>query len=121
MRTETLFGPRGMRLEAMIPESRRERMRGLTGRANLGPHEALLLEGTRSVHTFGMRFPIRVALLDRHRTVRSVRRLLPRRVLLPRPGIRGVLELHEDADARPGDRLTPGASEGNRGLPADPV
>lgn len=96
-------------------------MRGLIGRASLDPHEALMLERTRSIHTFGMRFPIRVALLDRHRTVRLVRRLLPRRVLLPRPGIRDVLELHEDVDARPGDRLTLGASEGNRGLPADPV
>jgi uncharacterized membrane protein (UPF0127 family) len=93
----------------MVPETRRERIRGLIGRASLGPHEALLLERTRSVHTFGMRFPITVALLDRHGTVRRVRHLLPRRVLLPRPGIRDVLELHVSVDAQPGDRLMPGA------------
>jgi uncharacterized membrane protein (UPF0127 family) len=93
----------------MVPEGRRERMRGLIGRASIESSEALLLERTRSVHTFGMRFPITVALLDRHRTVRSVRRLLPRRVLLPRPGVRHVLELHEEVDARPGDRFTPDA------------
>src|SRR5262245_24338748 len=102
-----LFGPRGLRLTAMVPETRRERMRGLIGRAGLDPHQALLLEGARSVHTFRMRFPIKVALLDRHRTVRSVRRLLPRRVLLPRPGVRGVLELEASVDVRGGDRLTP--------------
>jgi uncharacterized membrane protein (UPF0127 family) len=122
VRTDTLFGPRGLWLRAMVPESRRERMRGLIGRASLDPHEALLLERTRSIHTFGMRFPIAVALLDRHGTVRHVRLLLPHRVLLPRPGIRGVLELHEDADARPGDRMTTtGASKQNRGLRRDPV
>jgi uncharacterized membrane protein (UPF0127 family) len=84
-------------------------MRGLIGRATLDPHEALLLEHTRSIHTFGMRFPISVALLDRHRTIRKVRRILPRRILLPRPGIREVLELHDGVDARQGDRLKFGA------------
>ena len=93
----------------MVPEDRRERRRGLIGRTALDPDEGLLLERTRSVHTFGMRFPIRVALLDRHRTVRSVRLLLPRRVLFPRPGVRDVIELHEGVDVRPGDRLMPGA------------
>jgi uncharacterized membrane protein (UPF0127 family) len=109
VRTVTLCGPGGQRLTVMVPETRRERMRGLIGRASLARHEALLLERTRSVHTFGMRFPITVALLDRHGTVRRVRRLLPRRFLLPRPGIRDVLELHVSVDARPGDRLMPGA------------
>jgi uncharacterized protein len=93
----------------MVPEGRRERMRGLIGRTSIDPCEALLLERTRSVHTFGMRVPIKVALLDGRHVVRSVRRLLPRRVLLPRPGVRDVLELHEGVDARPGDRLTAGA------------
>ena len=106
VRTVTLNGPRGLRFRAMVPEGRRERMRGLIGRTDLGPDEALLLERTRSAHTFGVRFPIKVALLDRHRTVRTVRRLLPRRVLLPRPGIREVLELAVNTELRPGDRVT---------------
>ena len=100
-----LEGPRGLRLQAMVPEGRRERMRGLIGRTTLDRDEALLLERSRSVHTFGMRFPITVALLDRRHVVRSVRRLLPRRIVLPRPGTRHVLELHPGVDARPGDRL----------------
>ena len=37
-------------------------MRGLLGRSELGPDEALLLERARSVHTFGMRFEIAAAL-----------------------------------------------------------
>jgi uncharacterized membrane protein (UPF0127 family) len=108
VRTVTLEGPRGLRLTAMVPEGRRERMRGLIGRTTLDPDQALLLEHARSVHTFGMRFPIKVALLDRQHVVRSVRRLLPRRILVPRPGIRDLLEFHEEVNARPGDRLRVG-------------
>jgi uncharacterized membrane protein (UPF0127 family) len=107
VRILTLEGPRGFRFRTLVPDGRRERMRGLIGRSSLGLHEALLLERTRSVHTFGMLFPIKVALLDHDHVVRYVRRLPPSRFLLPRPGIRHVLELHEAVDARPGDRLTP--------------
>lgn len=101
-----LEGPRGLRLRAMVPEGRRERMRGLIGRRSLAPHEALLLERTRSVHTFGMRFPIAAALLDGRHVVRAVLRMPPRRLLLPRPGVRHVLELPVDRDVRPDDRLS---------------
>ncbi len=67
--------------------------------------QPLLLERTRSIHTFGMRMPISVALLDRELVVRSVRPVRPGRLLLPRPRIRHVLECAEDLDLRPGDRL----------------
>lgn len=80
-------------------------MRGLLGRDRLEPHEALLLLRTRSVHTFGMRFPIAVVLLSEDLTVVTVKRLVPRRLLLPRPRVRHVLECHPDIDLRPGDRL----------------
>jgi hypothetical protein len=106
VRTVTIHGPRGLRLLALVPERRRERVRGLIGRTSLGPHEALLLERTRSVHTFGMRFPIAAALLDGGDVVRAVLRMPPRRLLLPRPRIRRVLELAVEGDVRPGDRLT---------------
>lgn len=83
-------------------------MRGLLGRDGLDPGEALLLQGTRSVHTFGMRFPIAVALLDRDGVVvLHVVRMRPRRVLLPRSRVRHVLELAEGIDLQPGDRLEP--------------
>jgi uncharacterized membrane protein (UPF0127 family) len=80
-------------------------MRGLLGRTGLDPEEGLLLERTRSVHTFGMRFAIAAALLDGSRVVRALVRLPPRRVLLPRRGVRHVLELAVGADVRTGDRL----------------
>lgn len=105
VRTILLEGPRGLRLRTAVPETRRERMTGLLGRHGIRPGEALLLQRTRSVHTFGMRFAIAVALLDRDLVVRAVGRMPARRLLLPRLGVRHVLELAQDADVRPGDRL----------------
>lgn len=110
VRTITLEGPRDLQLGALVPETRRERMRGLIGRDGLHPDEALLLERTRSVHTFGMRFPISAALLDRDGVIRAIVNMVPRRLLLPRPGVRDVLEASPGADLRSGDRLV--ASEG---------
>jgi len=81
-------------------------MRGLLDRVSLDRDEALLLERTRSVHTFGMRFAIVVALLDRDWVVSAVVRMRPRRMLLPRPRVRHVLEVGPSADLRQGDRLT---------------
>ena len=105
MREVRLLGSRGQILRALVPETRRERMRGLIGCALLAEDEALLLERTRSIHTFGMRWPICAALLDGELTVRSVRAVLPSRLLLPRLGIRHVLECAVGTDLRPGDRL----------------
>ncbi len=65
----------------------------------------MLFERCRSVHTFGMSFPIRVVALDRELKVVGVRTLAPRRLLLPRPGTRHLLECRADADLRPGDRF----------------
>lgn len=105
MRVVRLLGPRGHVFRAESPQTRRERMRGLLGRSRLAPDRALLLERTRSIHTFGMRFPIAVALLDRELVVRSVRPVRPGRLLLPRLGTRHVLECAEGVDLRPGERL----------------
>ena len=80
-------------------------MRGWRGRSAVGPDDVLLLDRTRSIHTFGMRLPISVVLLDRELVVRSVRPVRPRRLLLPRPRIRHILECAEGVDLRPGDRL----------------
>ena len=105
MRARRLLDPRGMVLRVMAPQTRRERMRGLRGRPMLAVDQALLLESTRSIHTFGMRFPIAAVRLDRDLIVRSVQRVRPGRLLLPGLGIRHVLECAEDVDLRPGDRL----------------
>ena len=45
------------------------RSRGLLGRADLTAGEGLLLTPCRSIHMFGMRFPLDVAFLDRDGTV----------------------------------------------------
>jgi hypothetical protein len=68
-------------------------------------NHALFLDRARSIHTFGMRFPIAVALLDRDLVVRSVRSLRPGRLLLPRRGVRHVLECAEGVDVRVGDQF----------------
>jgi hypothetical protein len=65
----------------------------------------MLFERCRSVHTIGMRVPIAVAALDREWRVRRVAVVRPHRLVLPRAGVRHILELDADADVRPGDRL----------------
>ena len=71
----------------------------------LAVDQGLLLERTRSIHTFGMRLPIAAVQLDRDLIVRSVRTVRPGRLLLPGLGIRHVLECANGVDLRPGDRL----------------
>lgn len=105
MRTVRLRGPRGLRLVADVPATRRERVRGLRGRENLEPGRAMFFRRCRSVHTIGMRHPITVACLDRWLGVRSVGVVAPHRVVLARRGVRHVLELAAGTDIRQGDRL----------------
>jgi uncharacterized membrane protein (UPF0127 family) len=77
-------------VEAELAERTVERVRGLIGSS---PGRALVLPRTRSVHTFGMRRAIDVVLLDAEARVLDVVRLPPRRLLLPRRGVRRVLEM----------------------------
>jgi uncharacterized protein len=67
----------------------------------------MLFRRCRSVHTIGMRAPIDVVTLDASFRVLTGKRLVPRRVLLPRPRVRHVLECPPGSDLRPGDRLEP--------------
>jgi uncharacterized protein len=61
-----------------VVNSRRARAKGLIGRDRIDG--AMLIPGTRSVHTFGMRFVIDVAFLDEHWRVVRVVTMSPRRV-----------------------------------------
>lgn len=61
-----------------VATTRRSRRRGLLGRD--GIEGALLLSPARSVHTFGMRFPIDVAHLDRDGIVLRTTRMRPGRL-----------------------------------------
>ncbi|MFG3495136.1 DUF192 domain-containing protein [Streptomyces sp. NPDC047928] len=73
-----------------IAASYRTRARGLLGRD--GIDGALLLTPCGSVHTFGMRFAIDVAYLDRELNVLAVRTMKPGRLGMPRLRARHVLE-----------------------------
>src|SRR2546423_1695122 len=105
LRSRILVDPRGGRWRVEVRATRRERVRGLRGRASLHPRHALLLERANSIHTFGLRFAITVVLLDRDLHVVAVKHTPPRRVLLPRIGVRHVLECPDDCDLVPGDVL----------------
>jgi hypothetical protein len=107
MREVALLGPHGLRIVAAVPETRRERRRGLLGGPRLAADEAMLFERTRSVHTIGMRFEIAAVLLDGELRVRGVVRLRPGRILLPRRRVRHILECAADVGLQAGDRLTP--------------
>jgi uncharacterized membrane protein (UPF0127 family) len=80
-------------IDVRIAESRRERRRGLLALSEFAPNEGLLLTGCRSIHTIGMRFAIDAVLLDRKFRVLAVVPMRPGRLLLPRLGVRHVLEV----------------------------
>src|SRR4029077_2435197 len=77
----------------LVPEARKERMRGLRGLPALRANEGLLLTRCRSVHTFGMRFAIDAVVLDGHGRVVTTVRMPPMRLLRPRRKGRHVLEV----------------------------
>jgi uncharacterized membrane protein (UPF0127 family) len=77
-----------------MARSRAARTRGLLARSSLGAGEALWIEPSRGVHTFGMRFPIDIVALNAGGIVVDVAsQVKPWRIRLPRAGTVGVLEL----------------------------
>jgi uncharacterized membrane protein (UPF0127 family) len=90
-----------------VADTHRSRSRGLLGRD--GIEGALLLRPARSVHTFGMRFPIDVAHLDAELTVLRVTTMPRNRIGRPVLHARAVLESEAGSLARwgvsVGDRL----------------
>ncbi|MGW6565482.1 DUF192 domain-containing protein [Streptomyces sp. NPDC054975] len=91
-----------------IAASYRSRRRGLLGRDGIAG--ALLITPTNSIHTFGMRFAIDVAYLDRNLTVLDVVTMRPGRLGMPRPRGRHVVEAEAGTMAgwglRKGARVT---------------
>ena len=82
-----------------IADSRKARRKGLLGRDGLDG--ALLLQPARSgVHSFGMRFPLDVALCDGDLVVRRVLCLQPWRMTRPSPGTPCVIEAEAGAFER---------------------
>ncbi|MGW0464078.1 DUF192 domain-containing protein [Streptomyces sp. NPDC003027] len=105
--TGTLTVPDGT-VPLEIAASYRARRRGLLRRD--GIRGALLITPTNSVHTFGMRFTIDVAYLDRSFRVIDVVTMRPGRLGMVRPRGRHVLEAEGGAMAawglRRGVRVT---------------
>ena len=82
------------------------RLRGLAALEDLPGEHGLLLPRTRSVHTFGMRFPIDVVFVDRDlRVLRVVRDLRPRRIATCRNAAAAI-----EMRAGEADRLRAGLS-----------
>ncbi|HEX4867294.1 MAG TPA: DUF192 domain-containing protein [Acidimicrobiales bacterium] len=77
-----------------VASTRAARRKGLLGRD--GIEGALLLEPARSVHTFGMRFPIDVAWCDRQLRVLRTATVVPNRTT------RAVLKAHSVIEAEAG-------------------
>jgi uncharacterized protein len=105
MRHESWVDTRARSWRVRIPETRRERARGLLGGPEPAPGDALFLARCRSVHTFGMRFAIDALVLDANLAVIDVVTMPRRRVLLPRPRGRHVLEVAAGSRIRSGDRF----------------
>ncbi len=92
---------------AEVAEGLAARSKGLLGRD--GYDGAMVLLGTRSIHTVGMRFPLDVAFCDGDLLVLDVARVPPLRMTMPRRRCRSVVEAEAGAferwGLRAGDRL----------------
>lgn len=78
-----------------------QRLAGLLGRAHLPPDEGLTFPACTSIHTWFMRFPIDVLILDSQwRVMRAHAAVAPWRMLWPVPGGWGVVELAAGTLAR---------------------
>ena len=87
---------------AEVAETFAAARRGLLGKSAY--EGAMILPRTRSVHTFGMRFAIDVAVCDKELTVLAVVMLRPYRMTVPRRGGRSVIEAQAGAFERWGLR-----------------
>ncbi len=83
---------------AEVADGFADRARGLLGRT--GYEGAMVFPRTRSVHTFGMRFPIDVAFCDEEMVVVGVATLPPWRMSRPRRRCRSVVEAEAGAFER---------------------
>lgn len=96
----------------------RARLRGFLGRRRVGSHEAVWLEGVRTVHSFGVFTTLDLAFVDAGGRVLAARRLRPCRLAR---GPRGTAATVEFAAGRlaaagvgPGDRLEARPAAGGR-------
>ena len=79
-------------MRVVVARSRWARLTGLALRRD-PPGYALLIPRCRSIHTFGMRFPLDIAFLDAEGRVLEIRRGVPPGRIATRPDACAVLEL----------------------------
>lgn len=80
-----------MRIAVRKAQSLEDRTRGLIGQSEIEP---LWLETRFGIHTFGMRQPIDVMVLDMNNSVRVLKKgLKPNRVFIWNPQFKRVVEL----------------------------
>ena len=91
---------------ADLADSLFDRTRGLLGKKTYDG--AMILPRTRSIHSFGVRFPLDVAFLDKEMKVLAMVRLSQWRVTMPRPRANRVLEARAGSFDRWGLRLGDG-------------
>jgi uncharacterized protein len=94
---------------ADVADTSATRQKGLLGRDRLSPGQGLWIVPCEGVHTCGMRFPIDVLYLDRHKRVRKLRHaMMPWRLSLCFLA-HSVLELPagmiEESGTKTGDQL----------------
>ena len=78
---------------AQVARTWRQRMVGLLAHRRLPAEEALVFPACTSIHTFGMRFPIDVIVVDREWRVVALRECLaPGRLVLPVRRAWGMVE-----------------------------
>jgi uncharacterized membrane protein (UPF0127 family) len=81
MKALDLTSGKALALDLAVADSFFARLKGLLGKRELPQGEGLWIKSCSSVHTFGMRFPIDVAFLDRDlRVVAVAKTLRPNRV-----------------------------------------
>lgn len=94
MRVTDLTSRRELARKVAVADTFFSRLKGLLGKEELPPGEALWIKPCGSVHSFGMKFPIDVLFLDRDmRVVAFVKDMRPGRLSAPRAKVFSVLEL----------------------------
>ena len=107
-----------------VANSGATRRKGLLGRNGLPAGEGLWIVPCESVHTFGMKFPIDLIYLDRHKKVKKVRSGVPPWRLSACLSAHSVVELAagtvQMSQTKAGDKLefssSNAANGGNSGL-----
>lgn len=107
MQVVEMAGPGGA-WRVLVPETRRERMRGLRGHTPPGPREAMLFRRCRTIQTFGLRQTIAVAFLSPTMEVLEVHRCRRGKIVRARsPSAGHALECADGWTPRVGDRFSP--------------